>query len=371
MAKPIASLTLKGYKSIRCLEDFKLGGINILIGGNGCGKSNFVNFFFLLRQIVDGYLERTINLAGGADIHLFLGLKITSSIEASLTFGSNEYSFVLQPTVDNRLIFTDERIIFDAVGTTMNDVNRSIGNGHSESKLKTQILENTRNRSISEHIYNAISSWVIYHFHDTSGTAQMRRECSIRDNEYLRADAGNLASFLFNLKKTHENVYKNIIDVIKLVTPFFKDFKFRPKEQKGDQVILLEWEQEGSDYPFHPSQLSDGTLRFIALVTALMQPNPPATILLDEPELGLHPYAIEVLGNLILQAEENTQLIVSTQSAQLLNSFEPEQIIVVERHNGESIFKRLDSIQLQDWLEDYTMGELWQKNIYGGGPMYE
>jgi len=103
----------------------------------------------------------------------------------------------------------------------------------------------------------------------------------------------------------------------------------------------------------------------------LLQPEPPSTILIDEPELGLHPFALEILGNLILQAQERTQLIVSTQSAPMLNSFEPDQIIAVERHEGESTFKSLEKTDLKTWLEDYTLGELWQKNVYGGGPVHE
>ena len=157
-----------------------------------------------------------------------------------------------------------------------------------------------------------------------------------------------------------------------MVAPFFRDFKLRPKKNNGDEIIDLEWEQKDSDYPFHASQLSDGTLRFIALATALLQPSPPATILIDEPELGLHPQALEVLANLILQAQKRTQLIVSTQSAPLLNAFEPDQIVVIDREEGASRFRRLEAENLAAWhAEDYTLGDLWQKNVYGEGLVHE
>ena len=371
MGRPIRRMTLKGYKSIRLLEDFELSGINVLIGANGCGKSNFVGFFYLLREVVEGRLGKAVNKAGGADTQLFLGPKVTERIEARLEFGANAYKFTLEPTADDRLIFSDERIEYEGTPGVTGSVNRSIGSGHGESKLKEQIEKDTQNKAISEHIYKAISSWTVYHVHDTSETAPMRRLCSVRDYERLRPDAGNLAPFLNFLREDDETTYKLIVDTVKLVAPFFKDFRFRPKKQKDDEVVQLEWIQEGSDYPFHPSQLSDGTLRFIALTTALLQPNPPATVLIDEPELGLHPFALEMLGNLILQAQERTQLIVSTQSAPMLNSFEPEHIVVVERHEGESTFQRLEKAGLASWLEDYNLGELWQKNIYGGGPVHE
>jgi predicted ATPase len=212
----------------------------------------------------------------------------------------------------------------------------------------------------------------VYHFHDTSETAAMRRTGSVRDNERFRPDAANLAAFLFKLREEEKDTYSLIVDTVRLVAPFLQDFKLRPRKSNGDEIIELEWEQKDSDYPFHASQLSDGTLRFIALATALLQPNPPATILIDEPELGLHPQALDVLANLILQAQNRTQLIVSTQSAPLLNAFEPDQIVVIDRQQGASRFRRLEASKLAAWLaEDYTLGELWQKNVYGGRLVYE
>lgn len=371
MSRPIRKITLKGYKSIRLLEDLELGAVNVLIGANGSGKSNFVGFFYLLRELVERRLEKAVNKAGGADRQLYLGPKLTEKIEARLEFGANGYAFTLEPTDDNRLIFGDERIEYHAdPGMRTQSLDRSIGEGHSESKLKAH-AESGFNHAVAQHVYDAISSWTVYHVHDTSETAKMRRPCSVEDYDRLRPDAGNLAAFLNHLKEDEKKTYKLIVETVKLVAPFFKNFRFRPKKQKDGDTVQLDWTQQDSDYPFHPNQLSDGTLRFIALATALLQPNPPATVLIDEPELGLHPFALETLGSLILQAQERTQLIVSTQSASMLNSFEPEHIVVVERHEGESTFRRLKGDDLSNWLTDYTMGELWQKNIYGGGPVYE
>lgn len=372
MSRPIDKMTLRGFKSIRALDDFELTSVNVLIGANGSGKSNFVSFFHLLREMVEGHLQIAVNKAGGADVLLHLGPKVTQKIEARLEFGLNGYGFTLEATADNRLVFNDERIRYRASpGMKTTSVDRSIGEGHSESTLKSH-SETGWNSQIALHIYRAISSWTVYHFHDTSETAAMRRRSSVRDNERLRPDAGNLAAFLYRLQVEEEDSYRLICDTVRLVAPFFKDFKLRPKKAKDDQYLELEWEHIGSDYPFHPGQLSDGTLRFIALTTALLQPNPPATILIDEPELGLHPYALDVLANLILQAADNVQLIVCTQSATLLNAFEPDQIVAIDRAGGESTFRRLNKEELKAWLvEDYTLGDLWQKNVYGGGPVHE
>ena len=377
MGTPISKITIEGFKSIRHLNEFELSSLNILVGANGAGKSNFVDFFRLLREILEGRLQFTTRQKGGADKHLFMGPKISDQIMGRIYFGRNGYEFRLKPTVNNNFVFDQEEVYFD--GDRVRNRWYSIASGHDESNLADAAV-NGPHEGVAKRVHPAIASWVVYHFHDTSETANMRRECSVRDNEYLRPDAANLASFLWRLKQEKTAVYDLIRDTVRLVAPFFDDFLLRPRANNGDEILLLEWTQKNSDYPFHPSQLSDGTLRFIALATALLQPDPPATILLDEPELGLHPYALEILAGLMKKVivrqrpilPPRTQLIVSTQSATLLNAFAPEDIIVVDREDGESCFRRLTEQELSVWLnEEYTLGELWQKNVYGGGPTYE
>jgi predicted ATPase len=165
------------------------------------------------------------------------------------------------------------------------------------------------------------------------------------------------------------NYYRNIVETIRLVAPFFDDFVLRPSPLNPDK-IRLEWREKGSDAYFNAHALSDGTLRFISLATLLLQPPDqlPTTILLDEPELGLHPYAINVLGGLLRSTALDTQIIVSTQSVTLVNQFDPEDLVIVERENGASIFRRPDETEIEGWLEGYSLGELWEKNVLGGRP---
>jgi predicted ATPase len=366
MADTIKKLTIEGFKSIRKLEDFPLRALNVLIGANGAGKSNFVGFFRLLREMVEQRLQLALaTTEGGADACLYLGPKITGKFAAKLHFGQNGYEFALVPTPDNRLFFLEETIVLER------DSNREwvyLGSGHPESKLRKGLAEtearDARRRAPYD-VYESVSSWVVYHFHDTSLSAPVQRPRTLNDNEIFRPHADNLAPFLYRIQRTHPESYSRILDVVRLAAPFFDDFKLRPMPGTAD--IQLEWRQRDSDYPFRALQLSDGTLRFICLATALLQPTPPPTVLFDEPELGLHPYALTLLGNLLKQAP--MQVIVSTQAAPLLNEFEPEDVIVVERTNGESTFRRLDSANLSEWLEEYTLGELWQKNVLGGRPL--
>ncbi len=372
MSQSIKKLTIEGYKSIRKLEDFELRSLNVLVGPNGAGKSNFVGFFRLLRELIEQRLQIALQtIEGGADACLFMGPKVTQRFAAKLQFGRNGYQFSLVPTPDNRLVFADETTLFNGDFGSFPD---SLGSGHAEAKLKSFKDEPGRwaSHGVPYYVYEAISSWVVYHFHDTSLSAGVRRQNPINDNEALRPDAENLAAFLYRIRQTSPGSYNQIRDVIRLAAPFFDDFKLRPVPTSPD-MIQLEWVQRDSDYPFRANQLSDGTLRFICLATALLQPARPSTMLFDEPELGLHPYALTLLGNLFKQpvAQFGKQIIISTQSAPLLNEFAPEDVVVVERHQGESIFRQLNSADLAEWLEEYTLGELWQKNVLGGRPHAE
>jgi predicted ATPase len=373
MTQSLDKITIKGFKSIRSLVDFELTNLNILIGGNGAGKSNFIDFFRLLRAMMElplpglasANLQAYIADGGGSDDFLFNGPKVTNQIEAKMTFGENWYRFNLAPTADEAFIINDETQHFAGSNPPW-----EYGSGFKTPHL---FLEKKHagvkgDRSIATFIYDAISSWKIYHFHDTSKLAPMRRSETIDDNAYLRFDAANIAPFLLFLREEQASLYKEIVDTIRLVTPFFDDFILRPTK---NEKVRLHWRQKGSDYPLKPSHLSDGTLRFMCLTTALLQPDPPSAIIIDEPELGLHPYAIDILAELMQATSKRTQLIVSTQSPALVDCFDPRDIVVVNREKGASTFRRLDEKKLSAWLEDYSLGDLWRKNIVTAGPAHE
>jgi predicted ATPase len=377
MGQAISKLTIKGYKSIRNLENFELRNLNILIGPNGGGKSNFIEFFSFLRAISKGRSQYFVTHQGGADRILYLGSKITKELAGSITSsGILSWEFKLFPSKVDELLFYEEEVT-GGPNSLSTKWAREFEREFHESTLfskgnaeRDKYVEKIRNR-----IQPVIESWIIYHFHDTSDFAGVKKPCSKRDYEYLRPDASNLAAFLLRLNKKHQRDYASIREVIQLAAPFIDDFRLLEEEkeekEKEKDDVLLEWRQKESDYPFHPSQISDGTLRFICLAVVLLQPNPPSTILLDEPELGLHPYALTLLAGLIQKASKRTQVIVSTQSAALIDHFEPEDIIVVERQKGESTFNRLNKADLKVWLDDYSLGELWQKNVFGGRPARE
>lgn len=353
----LSRIVLNGFKSIVSC-DLELGSLNILIGSNGAGKSNFIGFFKLIRQIYEKQLQVHVSQQGGPDSLLHFGRKKTERIDAQLYFGNNGYFFTLAPTMDNRLAFSTESFWWNASGA------KPIGHGHFESKA----WEGT-GTGIDQFVHEAISKWMVYHFHDTGDTSYIKQQHAINDNIYLRPDARNLAAFLYLLSQTHPANYLRIVKTIQLVAPFFGNFYLRPQPQNAN-IIELEWTEVGEDVPFKAHHLSDGTLRFICLATVLLQPEfyQPASIFIDEPELGLHPYAITILASLLKSAALKKQIIVSTQSVELMSEFDPEDIIVVDRKAGKSIFNRLNASKLEEWLQEYSLGELWKKNVFGGRP---
>jgi predicted ATPase len=368
MGKSLDTLTIKGFKSIRELVDFKLTDLNVIIGGNGSGKSNLISFFKMLRALMDDTLNRYVRDSGGAGDILFNGRKVTEKMEFETMFGPRGFRFTLVPTPANGFAIEDEARFYEH-GTTgwwkLGDNNE----GHS--KMVEEVKKEKLNYEYSKPVYEAITSWQIYHFHDTSPSSAMRNYEIVEDNKYLRENADNIAPFLLKLKEKHKKEYNDILEAVRLAIPFFNDFMLEPRKSGSKNEVNISWTQKGSDYPMQPYHFSDGSIRFICLAAALLQPNPPAAIIIDEPELGLHPAAIVILAELIQIASKRTQVIVATQSPALIDQFDIADIIVVKRKGGASTFERLDENEFSEWLENYSIGELWTKNVISGGPVYE
>ena len=355
----LSRIKIQGYKSIKSC-DIKFGKINILIGSNGAGKSNFISAFSLIQNILSKNLQVTV-AQSGVNALLYEGRKETEEIAFEVFFGWNSYGFNLIPTDDNRLIFQKEYFCYH--GPWDNESN--VARGHSESRWETGA-----GNKIDDYVIPILKrqNWKVYHFHDTGRNAKVKQEHNISNNQVLMFDASKLAAFLYRLKNHYEMSYLEIVRTVQLIAPYFSDFILEPQEG-NEEHIVLRWQQKGSEDVFNTSQLSDGTLRFICLATLLLQPHElqPETIIIDEPELGLHPFAITIFSEMVKQLSDEKQIIISTQSVEMLNEFDVEDVIVVDRSAERSVFKRLNEKELAIWLEeDYALGDLWKKNILGG-----
>lgn len=349
------NIKINGYKSIKALN-LSLRPINILIGANGSGKSNFLSFFTFLRNMYSRNLQEYVALHGGMDDILFQGRKNTEEINADLDFGTNGYSFTLKPGQDS-FIITREGLRYDYNPYFPN--NHDIASLAPESKLQFSTIPR------ASYIRDYLKALTRYHFHDTGKNSPLTKYSDIELDKFeLYSFGENIAAFLYNIRQESLIVYNRIVKTIQSVAPYFSDFRLIPNEVGK---VVLQWEDKYG-MPFGVCDLSDGTMRFVALATLFLQPNLPQTIIIDEPELGLHPFAIAKLAGMIHSAAaRGCQVIVATQSTDLISHFEPEDIITVDQINGESIYNRLSSEKLALWIEEYSIDDLWKRNIIQGG----
>lgn len=368
MESSLDKLTIRGFKSIRELDGFELKNLNVFVGANGAGKSNLISFFRMLNAIIDGNLDEYVRDSGGIGDLLFNGRKVTKQMEFETRFGVRGYRFTIDPGAGEGFALKDEARYYQHGTTGWWELGSSVDN---RSLLVKEAKGDSSDSKFSKPVFNAISSWKIYHFHDTSATAPMRHAEIVEDHEALRSDAANIAPYLLWLHENAKGSYREILDTCRLVTPYLDDFLLRPQKYGPKTKVALSWTTKGSDYPMQPYQLSDGSIRFICLATALLQPDPPSTLIIDEPELGLHPEAIRILAELIQSASKRTQLIIATQSPLLLDQFAVEDVVVVNRKGGQSTFERLERKDYDVWLEDYSVGQLWTKNVIEGGTNHE
>lgn len=347
-------IEISGYKSIKS-ERIDLMPINILIGANGSGKSNFISFFDFLNRLYNRKLNDYIALSGGDNKVLHKGQKTTDRISFKVEFdnGNNGYAATLV-SGSNGFIFTSEKLIYRS--DNGNDISRS----DSEARLKT--TDNFR----AKYVIKYLNGFRKYHFHDTSEKSPFTKLSHIENDIYfLYSDGSNLPAFLYHINQKNKIVYNRIIKTIQSIAPYFSDFYFEPN---SENYVRLQWTDKYSDVLFGATDLSDGTIRFVALTVLFMQPTLPDTIIIDEPELGLHPSAIAKLAGMIKSvAAKGSQVIIATQSTDLISHFSANDILTVDQIDGESKFKRLQEDNLQLWLEDYTIDDLWKRNIITAG----
>ena len=364
--KFIREIRVRGFKSILKL-DMEMKPINILIGANGSGKSNFISLFTFLRNLSEGRLRNYVEKSGFADTFFHFGSKNTKAIEIGVLVDINGYFVTFEHGSNDTLVFSDEYCTISSTSRRYAIRGESGESGllpgsYAESEL------------VRNYTRNYLEQCRVYHFHDTSPSADFKQAVNLDSNDYLYGNAGNLAALLYRLKVDENsdfiNGYFKIVDAIRTVAPYFKDFYLEPRGSEGQEKILLKWLHKDVEEPFSANQLSDGTARFICLATLFLQPISlrPKTIIIDEPELGLHPAALEVLAEIIKYASKENQIICSTQSVTFSNQFSSEDFIVVDQEDGISTFKRVDALELQEWLDDYSMGDIWLKNLIGGRP---
>lgn len=360
----IEQVCIKNYKSIRDAK-VRLGNLNVLIGRNGAGKSNFLSFFELVQTVLNGRLGSYVLRRGGMEKFLYNGSKHSDELGGIVDI-NNKYAFYmnLRPSAKDNL-WIDETGCYQNVSA---DDSKSYSEDWEKTVWDKKVEESAVYDSLiwnNDFVKRLGKTLDVFHFHDTTLTSPLKQMCHIDDCYYLRKDGSNLAAYLYRLQETEPKTFKLLEGTVRSVAPYFKRFVLQPHPISPNS-ISLKWEEEGSDMLMDAHSLSDGTLRFIALATLLIQEKVPDIVIIDEPEIGLHPKAVNKLAALVRRASVSSQLIVATQSVQFLNNFEVEQILVVDRNDGQTTFERLDKEALASWLDNYSIGEIWEMNLIKG-----
>lgn len=371
----IESVSIQGFRSLADVEISAMPSTAVLIGANGSGKSNFIRFFEMLSWMLRSRkLAEFVERCGGADDQLFGGNSVTPRLSATIGMrtdaGLNDYRFALSYAHPDRFLFTDERLRFSHGDLPGLARWQSLGSGHPEAMIVEAAQSNTFpdvNPTTASVIVNLLRGCSVYQFHDTSDSSSFKQRWDAEDNFQLRSHGGNLAAVLYWLEQNDVRRYEEICRHISRILPGFDHFEIRESYGK----VALRWRVKGGDKTFGAHLTSDGSLRFFALVTLLNLPSEmlPDVILLDEPELGLHPAAVSLIGGMIESLSQERQIIVATQSPLLVDVFELEQIIVMGLQEGRSELSVLNADDYKLWLEEcFTPGELWLKNLLGGRP---
>jgi predicted ATPase len=355
---PLTRIQVRGFRSIR-EADLEIGPLNVLVGANGAGKSNFISLFTLIHCLAQRELASYVASHGGMNDILYYGLKTTSTLYLKLYLQPNEYECELSADPSGQAYFKFERGSYHDY-----NANFEMGSGHTESNL-TSYKDNSRYVNIRKAIANSMVSWKKYHFHDTGTSARVKQWGNIDNNRELAFDGANLAAYLHRLRSYKDTAvyYHNIVSAIKVMAPYFSDFVINGRSTSTGDQVLLTWRQKNDDRILGPHMFSDGTLRYICMTTLLLGPDTPSVVVLDEPELGLHPRAIALLSEMLRSASAQSRVIVATQSVPLVDQFEPEEVIVVTRREDSTLYERLDSASLSEWLQEYTLGDLLEKNV--------
>ncbi|WP_316669623.1 AAA family ATPase [uncultured Propionibacterium sp.] len=379
MTAGLRRLVVEGFGSIRHVELELTTDVTVLIGANGSGKSNLVNALELVSRIWDDSFQEYLLRRGGLDDLLFEDYEGRTDhvlIELMSEFDEkdacNGYRVILRPGIGAEDDWAElhEYLLFQAGRDRDRPYDEDLG-----ASTRSRILQISRNstnlrlRNFAAYVRPILEGCRVFHFDDVSDNAPVKGPSTVGDDLALRSDAENIAAYLLRVQEEHPERYRRIVAAIRRVAPFFDDFVLVPN--RPSERIRLRWKQRGLDRTFMAREASDGTLRFICLATLLLGPDLPATVVLDEPELGLHPAAIGLLAEMTRVAGRNGhKIIIATQSVPLLSHYALEEVAVLDRTDGATDANRPDAEGLAGFLEEYSIGTLWEMNLLGGRPVH-
>lgn len=353
----VNEVTIQGFRSLREVSKLKLTRLSVLAGLNGTGKSNVLRFFELLSEFQSRKTQHCLRQRTFENDKIFNRINDTVCLIQSIIFiksaeGHYDYRFTLKQDHSNAPQLLEEA--YRHVDTLQSQT--------AEWKMPPVLASGSLPQECSDSAVRTIRHLFrhcfLYWFPGALDSATIYQRCDIQDCMRLRPNGSNLAAILYDLHENDYARYRLIGDQIRRVVPAFEEFVFEPA---GDTVGLC-WKSRGIDKVFTSTHTSNSTLRLFCLVTLLNLPDDrlPALLLLDEPDSGLHPHAVRLIGSMIRRVSEKHQVILTTQSPCLVDCFDLESLLIADYRNGETILKNIDKAKYREWLDNgYRPSDIW------------
>lgn len=386
----LSTLCVQNYRS---LVDIRLAlrDLMVVIGPNGVGKTALLEVLQLLQrgsqQELNGFLESqggfqaVLNHQKGLGESPRLEVKLEVDVQSEQSSAPMNYSFELvgkqvgyvidlerlewqyDPRAENPFRYIDahyDRLYYaDPAGTGM------VRPDWDYTRLELALAQVPKMYRQPEALRSMLASTRHYSFLDVSPRAVVRLPQSLTPATRPGPNGENLYSALHNLRASHYDTYERIAALLQQGFPDFGRIEF---PVVGAGQVTLAWYDRGDKDPFYPNQLSEGTLRFLWLITTLLAPPSPAVVLLDEPEVSLHPELLKLLAALLQDASQSGQIVVATHSPDLIRWLQPEEVLIAEKEEGRTRLTWADELDLGEWLAEYTLRDLWLMGNLGGRP---
>ncbi len=375
-------IKISGFRRLLSL-DLEMRPFMVLIGANGVGKTSLLDAINLLSASAAGKLSSTLSQLGGfanvltrdkaEELSFSVNVDVPeySPLDYTLSLGTQGVDYVISKENLAQKIEGQERP-FMHIASLNGDV--LYADVESEEKLvRSERKPNSRETFLSrvprmfeqpEELRRALSSVTQYHVLDVGNRAPIKLPQLLTPSTSPGVDGGELISYLYNLRESDRDRFDWILDTLRAAFPDFEDLSFPPS---AAGMLMMGWKDKKFSRPLYAHELSEGTLRFLWLVSLLQSPNLPTVTMIDEPEVSLHPRLLNLLAELMREASDRTQLIVATHSDRLVRFLQPEEVVVMDMNEeGCTSATWADSLDLDEWLTEYSLDEVWRMGEIGG-----
>jgi predicted ATPase len=384
MSAGFERLEVKGYRRLRRI-DLSLRPFNVLIGANGVGKSSILEVIDLLAASADGVLEQTISHSGGVSslitadgktdsMHLALHMPVTAEqpivYQMSIASEGNGYSIVREELTQQQDQGSEKPFRFLNANAAIVEYYKAGAKKPDRpnweyKRMETALSQVPKMYKKPENFRNVLaSSAEIYHTLSVSARAPVRLPQSMQPARTPGTDGEDLLSCLYLMRETERDRFEAVEDALRAAFPTFDRIDLPPAAAGS---LTLAWRDRSFVRPIFPHQLSEGTLRFLWLVTLLQSPELPAVTLIDEPEVSLHPEMLQLLAELMREASSRTQLVVATHSDRFVRFLDPDELVVCDLDEcGGTTVRRASDLDLDAWMKNYSLDQLWSMGRLGG-----